>query len=256
MDTNAGKTQVGSFSDSEIESLIQGKVKQAITRKKTINIMAVVGIICAIIALVWDVLLPAIIWFIVFAIWFIVAGRDNKKDIERDRKIEAAYDELTSYDKNTRVLTVKRRSTLIAHLITLEENHDVNVKYEPLKLHVGAVTNGGVTSGGAFTTGGYNYIDSARKNGLCTMYYRGSSVRSIQLTSEMYEAASRSAISRYLDSSEQQIIVEHQREKFVLDHGVEQYQKTGYIGNIAANDGKPTVEKGMMILEWLAIPKK
>lgn len=172
------------------------------------------------------------------------------------RKAEKAeLDSLVSFDKETGVLTLHKRSPLIAKLIQIRESKDFFIKYEPEKLHVGAVTVGGVTSGGAYTTGGYNYISEEKKNGLCTLEYgtNGDRIRKIQLSPTDYIAAAQSIIADYLNSEKQQIdiIVDVRVDQWQQEQELRNFKTTGYFGNEAANRGKPTLEKGLKIMDWL-----
>lgn len=202
----------------------------------------------------------ALFWFlclgVVIGVYYLYTKTPayQKKKAAREAE-KAELDSLVSFDKETGVLTLHKRSPLIAKLIQIRESQDVFIKYEPEKLHVGAVTVGGVTSGGAYTTGGYNYISAEKKNGLCTLEYgaNGGRIRKIQLSPTDYLDAAQSIIADYLDSEKQQIDV-------IVDVWVDQWQKelelmnfktTGYVGNEAANRGKPTLEKGMKIMDWL-----
>lgn len=178
----------------------------------------------------------------------------QKKKAAREAE-KAELDSLLSFDKETGVLTLHKRSPLVAKFINIRESNDVFVKYEPVKLHVGAATVGGVTTGGAFTTGGYNYIGAEKKNGLCTLEYgtNGDRIRKIQLSSEDFADAKQSIIADYLNSEKQQIdvIVDVVLDEWERKQALENYKTTGYVGNQAAHLGKPTLEKGLKIMDWL-----
>lgn len=202
----------------------------------------------------------ALFWFlclgVVIGVYYLYTKTPayQKKKAAREAE-KAELDSLVSFDKETGVLTLHKRSPLIAKLIQIKESHDVFIKYEPEKLHVGAVTVGGVTSGGAYTTGGYNYIAAEKKNGLCTMEYgiNGDWIRKIQLSPADFADATQSIIADYLDSETQQIdvIIDIQLDQWERELALMNYKNTGYIGNKAANRGKPTLEKALKIMDWL-----
>lgn len=178
----------------------------------------------------------------------------QKKKAAREAE-KAELDSLLSFDKETGVLTLHKRSPLIARFINIRESNDVFVKYEPVKLHVGAATVGGVTTGGAFTTGGYNYIGAEKKNGLCTLEYgtNGDRIKKIQLSIEDFTEAKQSIIADYLNLEKQQIdvIVDAMLDEWERQQALISYKTTGYVGNQAAHLGKPTLEKALKIMDWL-----
>ena len=180
------------------------------------------------------------------------AYQRKKAALEAKKK---ELESLVSFNKETGVLTVHKRSALLANLIKIQESNDIYVKYEPIKLHVGAATVGGVTTGGAYTTGGYNYISAEKKNGLCSLRYGadGELIRKIQLVQEDYQEAVQSIIADYLNAEKQQIdvVLDVQLDEFERTQALSNYKTQGYVGNKAAHKGYPTLEKGLKIMDWL-----
>lgn len=164
-------------------------------------------------------------------------------------EIRACY----SFNKDKGVFTLKKRSPLLSKVVQIKDSSDVYIKYEPVKLHIGAATVGGVTTGGAYTTGGYNYIAAEKKNGLCTLECGGEIIRKIKLSDTLYSEASKSIVSDYLDEKAKQISVidDVRLDEYERRQALENFKTQGYVGNTAANRGKPTLEKGMKILDWI-----
>ena len=210
---------------------------------------------------VFDDMIIALVFFVLF--WGVVIGiyylytktpsyQKKKADLEAKKK---ELESLVSFNKETGVLTLHKRSALLANLIKIQESNDIYVKYEPIKLHVGAATVGGVTTGGAYTTGGYNYISAEKKNGLCSLRYGadGELIRKIQLVQEDYQEAVQSIIVDYLNAEKQQIdvVLDIQLDEFERMQALANYKTQGYVGNKAAHKGYPTLEKGLKIMDWL-----
>ena len=181
----------------------------------------------------------------------------KKKTEEAEVKAAAEKekrDKLFSFDKENSIINLKARDATIVNYISIIDAVDLNFKYEPEKLHIGAVAVGGVVSGGTYTTGGYYYLDSAKKNGLCIMKYGDELISAIQLTDDLFKQAENSEISQYLDKSTKQIIVRvHERGSLEeLQEAMNNLRTTGYAGNTIARKGLPTLEKAAKILKWMA----
>ena len=176
-------------------------------------------------------------------------SKQNNNEAEGKRK-----EEFLTFDKEDNILTLKARSSEILKYVSIRDAVDLNFKYEPEKLHIGAVAVGGVVSGGTYTTGGYYYLDSTKKNGLCSMEYGYKLISAIQLTDDLFAQAVNSDISQYLDKSAKQIIVRiHERASLEeLHEAMNNLRTTAYAGNNLANKGLPTLEKAARILKWMA----
>ena len=148
-----------------------------------------------------------------------LAREQREKEQEAElAKLNALY----SFNPDTGVFTVKKRSNLLRKVIKIEDSYDVSVKHEPLKLHVGAVTVGGVTTGGTYTTGGYDYMSVGNKNGLCTFKCGENIIGTIQLSPFLLQSAKESSISVFLTEETRTI-----------------------------NVRRATIAKGQKILNWL-----
>lgn len=176
------------------------------------------------------------------------------------KALEDELQSITSYDKDTKTLVVTKRSPILAKCIQIEKNKNYYVKYEPKKVHIGSATVGGVTTGGMYTTGGYNYVSHTENNGLCELVYGAARLRinSIQLLGYLFEEAKTSNISSYLNDYTKQIVVHEEIKLDRLDKEMllNNLSTTGYVGNEFANRGAPTLEKAMLIMDWLTEEEK
>ena len=150
-------------------------------------------------------------------------------------------------------LEIKERKPEVANVVKIQTDYDAIVKYEPVKLHVGAVTVGEVTSGGAFTTGGYNYLAGTKKNGKYKLTAFGQTIRQIQLSDEQYLSAKQSNIAKYLNDKHQiEVIVHVYRTDEEMRSMIQNLQKSSYLyGGETMKKGYPSYEKCMEIMDWL-----
>ena len=90
--------------------------------------------------------------------------------IQRNRamKVTETY---AVYDDDTRTLTMKQRGEKLKKVLQVEKDLQMVIKDYPVTLHIGAVSVGGVTTGGAYTTGGGQVIDSLKESGLFFLVY-------------------------------------------------------------------------------------
>ncbi len=150
-------------------------------------------------------------------------------------------------------LEIKERKPEVANVVKIQTDYDAIVKYEPVKLHVGAVTVGEVTSGGAFTTGGYNYLAGTKKNGKYKLTAFGQTIRRIQLSDEQYLSAKQSNIAKYLNDKHQiEVIVHVYRTDEEMRSMIQNLQKSSYLyGGETMKKGYPSYEKCKEIMDWL-----
>lgn len=167
---------------------------------------------------------------------------------------------LVSYDRVNLTATITKRASEITKVITIANDHNYTIAYEPVKLHIGAVSVGGVTTGGTYTTGGYNYVSSTTKSGYYQLQYAGQLISHIKLNDSDYQKAKQSPIAPFLDDKKHQIDViesvqcSEQEARAMINN----LKTTGYVGNEFLNDkrGYPSYEKCALILEWLSSPEK
>lgn len=173
---------------------------------------------------------------------------------QREREMELAeLNTLYTFNQETGVFTLLKRSPLLAKVIQIKDSSDIFIAYKPVTLHVGAATVGGVTTGGAYTTGGYNYISGEKKNGLCTLECDGVVIRKIQLTYTLWQKAKDSIVASYLNEETRQLDVVNDVRLDAIERqfALNSLKTQGYVGNKAAHAGYPTITKGLKIMDWL-----
>lgn len=193
-------------------------------------ILMLLGVVCLFLAMVWS----------------------GTVEVVEKSNAQTATANCISYDKDTYTLTLIKRDPLISKAVKIADARDYSIKYEPEKIHIGAVTVGGVTTGGAYTTGGYNYVAGSHKNGLCKLYYLDQLISKIQLSDELYAQAQNSDIAPFLNEEMQievisYIPISEDAAQSVIDN----IKSTGFAGNEFLNNGLPTKEKCVRIMNWM-----
>ena len=89
-----------------------------------------------------------------------------------------------NYVVDTNILYVSKTGPVLTNCLKIVEARDIITKYEEEKTHFGAVTVGGVTTGGTYKTGGYSYNTVGEKNGYYLLLYYGSPVCRVEFTNE------------------------------------------------------------------------
>lgn len=203
------------------------------------------------------IIFPLIIDFVVICIFavygFIIYGKKEAQDISEKLAINKQH---FTYDEATRTVNLIKRGMPIKDAFDIVEVYNFKVKHEELKLHVGAVSVGGVTTGGAYTTGGNNVITDFSKAGVYKLEYFGQSVVHIQLNRDDFEKAMQSPIARFLNQSTRQIDVEKpvsytaQETQAMINN----FYSTGYVGN----DSRCYRAYGEIaeIIRWLSSPER
>ena len=183
-----------------------------------------------------------------FGIIFIPLGISILKGNEFHKTLDFAKMD----EKDSSMLILSGRNPILRKQILIKADYDYNVKYIPEELHYASATVGGVTTGGFYKTGGEHQVTSAGKNGFCRLEYGKYFISTIQLTDELYKLAKASPISGYLNSKKQIVVKDHVNLSDVeTKRMIDQYEKTGYIGNEFAKKGMPTYEKCKAIRDWI-----
>lgn len=171
-------------------------------------------------------------------------------------------DRFTAYDGT---LSLKNKDAVWKKYIKIVKAKNFYLGYEPEKLHYGSVSVGGVTSGGFYTTGGYNKVNATTNSGKYTMEFQGdpnitdNTIRRIALSEELYEEARKSNIAKYLSSSGHyiELFEKVERTKEETDELLRNARALA-MGNpltsgLAIDDkrGYPTYEKCKEILDWI-----
>ena len=122
------------------------------------------------------------------------------------------------YSSKDRTLRIDSRGKDLRPVISIRKVMDCHLGYEPEKLHYGSATVGGVTSGGFYTTGGYNKILDSKNSGKAMLELIGESsalnialdmlsgksqlgkaIDQIILSERLYAEAEKSNIAKYLN---------------------------------------------------------
>ena len=186
-----------------------------------------------------------------------------RKESKNDKEI--LYQHIY-YDKKNQQLILRKRSNELNRLITernlivIKNDSNYTSHDTPTKLHFGAATVGGVTSGGVYTTGGQRVVDGHYGTGRCYLEYceflldgRDSTkahIQSIKLSPELLHDAKKSpAITNYLQND--CIIVECEA-KMSLDEIKRAMQdlNSGYTQS-RVKSGYPTRKKCEDIVNWI-----
>lgn len=188
---------------------------------------------------------------IAFMIFMAVYSVKVKKDID---ELNETVDKLVYYpdSKNKGTLYVKATDPVLAKAFSIEAHMNYTMGHEDAKLHVGAVTVGGVTTGGAYVTEGYNYVSGREKSGKYKLLFRGESVALIKLPAALYQRAKESPIADYLEDGCCIRVIQPVRSVLEQEAILAEYKRTGYVGNHP--ELYPTFEKATAILNWLTTP--
>lgn len=145
------------------------------------------------------------------------------------------FEELLYYDKHDDILTLYKRDSRIKDYIKVIDDRSYDVKYKPEELHFGSATVGGVTTGGVYKTGGYNYIsgshinegvaqlcvdfvDHSVNNGFGKGEHHYGFIKAIKLSDDLFSQAQKSEMVKdYLDEREKQIVVYGRNKHSMLD---------------------------------------
>lgn len=168
---------------------------------------------------------------------------------------------IASYDPQTSSIKLSGRSTELKPYLKATKSYDLSMAYEPEKLHIGAVSVGGVTTGGTYKTGGYDYISSIKHNGMYKIEFLVDktndiwhTVNTIQLSNALYEEAKNSSIAQYLNHEKKAIEVKcdvyHTQDEIKRAFDSKGY---GSEWSKLANSGLPTREKAEKIIQWITI---
>lgn len=179
----------------------------------------------------------------------------NTEEQELQKKTEKELLSYISFDKETGILYLYKRTPLLSNAIKIVDDEDFEVKYKPKTLNIRTMSSYGFSKTEANITGGYNYVSSVNKNGLCNICYgkNGDRVRAISLLEEDFKDAICSPIATYLDENSKQIII--QKNIKISDTewetAVSSIYSTGFASNNFLRAGKPSREKAEKILNWL-----
>ncbi len=152
-------------------------------------LLALCGLILVLFPLFWG-----------FFVDFVDSG---KKEQEKQEKILRYM----TYDSKKGEVQIKKRGVPLCLAISVQEVVDRVTRYAPEKLHFGAVTVGGVTTGGTYKTGGF-YQGEKIHTGKYALVYNNSFIKTIKLPPELVEEAKKASIKKYLDQDGKIVVVD------------------------------------------------
>lgn len=205
--------------------------------------------------------------FCVAALFFGIGGVSFMKSGKEDQsKARNELGTLPSFDTNTGELSVFRRAPALRKVISFHDDKNFTTKDDPVKVHYGSATVGGITTGGTYTTGGGQVFSGSYNTGKAYLEYNDillgihkdgkyikGTIKTIRITSEMYNSA---------DSSMKEIINHDGRGYYitVIENAKMNVNEIQYaMGNLTSGHtqdmlkrGYPTRAKCEKILNWLA----
>lgn len=175
-----------------------------------------------------------------------IRNLNNETVRELKKKELSKYAEL----KSGGILEIKKVTKKVVDNIAMKDAHNVNIAYDPVKLHIGAVSVGGVVSGGAYTTGGKNYVSSIEKSGQVDLTFLDETVFEICFPSEFKSIAKQTEVKRYLKKNgnisarSNTKLTEVEMRQFLME--VENYGMSNLV-----NKSAPSVEQCKCIIDFL-----
>lgn len=180
--------------------------------------------------------------------------------------IQKAYNSIKDcFSPSGGTLRIDSRGDVWKQFIKIKKVKNTYLGYEPEKLHYGSATVGGVTSGGFYTTGGYNKVVATTDSGKYELEFTGDAnmldktIRRIVLSDRMYAEAEKSNIAKYLNPATKSIemynkvIRTKQEVDALLNNAMKLVNGVPLTSGMAIDDtrGFPTYEKCKEVLDWM-----
>lgn len=181
--------------------------------------------------------------------------------------IQVVYDSIKDcFSSEDGTLYLKNKGVVWKKFIKVRKVRNFHLGYEPEKLHFGSATVGGVTSGGFYTTGGYNKVVASSNSGKCELEFTGDAnilnktIRVIRLSDELYAEAQKADIAKYLNPTTKSIemfdkVIRTKGEVDVLiNNAMKLVNGVPLTSGMAIDDtrGFPTYQKCKEILDWMS----
>lgn len=165
-------------------------------------------------------------------------------------------------------LHVEEQNEAFSTVLTMKRHEISSYDRNPVKVHVGAATVGGFTTGGAYTTGGgisktsygsgraeliYKHVRKPKENEvLIGTFIDESKVKSIVLSDELAQKARSSEIKEYLRGNTIRI-VEDVKPSNYFTQLMASGQNLAAVSQLSLEEsaGYPTQEKCQKIIDWL-----
>ncbi len=175
--------------------------------------------------------------------------------ISDGRKRNERFNAHMEFNGAKQELSVIKRGQAFREFVKIKQVMDYVEGYEPEKLHFGAATVGGITTGGTYKTGGYNYIAGTKETGkyiLNLLLYK-QDIKTITLSPELAKEARKSKIKKYVDKSGVIAVVEDSSSSVTIpDYAAGNEALTMDFIKRQVLAGYPTYEKCKEILDWLS----
>lgn len=160
-----------------------------------------------------------------------------------------------NYNSEKKEIYVIKRGRVFLEALKIIDMEITVEAYAPEKQHFGAVTVGGVTTGGTYKTGGYTYAVGTAKTGKCALAYGKEEVQTIKLSPELAKKAKRSEIQKYVDGDGVIEIIRPTSSASLPDYFAYIKDVRTYKYALQKETVKqlyPTKEKCVAILNWLS----
>ncbi len=172
----------------------------------------------------------------------------GKREQEKQEKIRGYM----TYDPTKGEVQIIKRGGMLSLAIRIQEVVDRATRYAPEKLHFGAVTVGGVTTGGTYKTGGI-YQGEKIHTGKYALVYNNSFIKTIKLLPELVEKAKRASIKKYLDQDGKIVVVDDTKATDGSPADLAKNSMGAYLAYTQPYKWRhyPSQEKCKEILDWL-----
>ena len=183
--------------------------------------------------------------------------------------VQTAYNAAKDcFSSSNGTLRLDKRGKIWKKFIKIKQAKNLLLGYEPTKIHYGSATVGGVTTGGFYTTGGYNKIVSSDNSGKYELMFGNMETSSegytkpiarIMLTDKLYREAENSSIAKYLNAESRSIemhskVFYSEEDKEILLKKANQLATGAPLTSGMSLDYTqhlPTYEKCKDILDWI-----
>lgn len=206
-----------------------------------------------------------LICMLIMGVAMLVFGNSNTAKAKRLKLIkDMGVYSVEQYGFSIKVVARRRE---FKDVLKYKKHMVTSLKYNEEKIHIGAATVGGVTTGGIYKTGG-DYSDKQFWDGKYELVYRYSDdgkfikeipLKSIRLTSDLRKDAEKSSIAKYLKVDKIIVIEENMPSEGTTELLSEMTDRNSTINAMALSQadyersqGYPTEEKCHDIINWLS----
>lgn len=177
-----------------------------------------------------------------------------KEQAEEEKKLKENIMKYIYPEKEySKTYYLVKRGQILAKAITIKDDKNIIIAYEPKKIIFTSASVGGIRTGGIDTVGGYTYSAGEVENGKCQIvFFREKVIERIQLTPKLYKDAIKSDIKQYVDNKMQIII---NNEFYGGIEALNYFNINDPVGSLAiqemAKSGYPNRKKCEAIIRWI-----